>query len=307
MDLKQLRTFMHVTELGSLTLAAQRLHIAQPALSRQIRQLEEELGVMLFDRDGRGMQLSKAGTLLRDRIAPLLREFERTRAEITGLASRTGGHITVGMPPTLSEACGAALISHHIRNHPEISLSIVTGLSGHLFDWLLRNELDVAFLYDPPSVETLAIEPLGTEELWLVGTNRAGFPHEETVPFSTLASLPLVLPGTKHGLRRMLEASAQAKGAQLDVRVEVDSHRVQLELVCTEEFYTVMPDMLVQFGYEPGRFSRWRVVDPTPRRDLVLAAATTAPASQVRRDFIASATDFLRRHRRQAGIEAKRL
>lgn len=302
MDFKQLRTFMHVTELGSLTLAAERLHIAQPALSRQIRQLEAELGILLFDRDGRGMQLSRAGVLLRDRIAPLLGEFEKTRAELAALAGRRGGHVAVGMPPTLSEACGAALISHHLRAHPDVSLSIVTGLSGHLFDWLQRGELDAAFMYDPPSAGTLAIEPLGTEELWLVGAACAPLPYDGTVPFSVLAGLPLVLPGSRHGLRRMLEASAQGKGTTLDVRVEVDSHRVQLALVDTEKFYTVMPDMLAQFGYEPGRFRHWRVVDPTPRRDLVLAAAATAPASQVRRDFIASAAAFLRRHRAEAPL-----
>ena len=109
-NLKQLRTFLHVAELGKLSLASDRLGTAQPALSRQISMLEHELGVRLFDRHGRGMSTTGAGERLRERASFLIRYLEETRSEIQSSAETVRGRVVVGMPATLAEVVAAELV-----------------------------------------------------------------------------------------------------------------------------------------------------------------------------------------------------
>ena len=285
MDLKRLRTVMKVADFGSVTLAAERLHIAQPALSRHIRMLEAELGVRLFDRDGRGMTLTPAGERLYGRIGGLFRDLEDMRAEVSGLAEEAQGRIVVGMPPTCSEVFGSSLVRRFLVDYPKIALCIVTGLSGHLFDWLQRGEIDAAFMYGPPLSESTVAERLGTEQLALVGSPEGTLPPAGTVDFATLTDLPLVLPGQRHGLRRMLEAAAYAIGRPLNVRVETDSLRIQLDLVMHEPFFTIIARKAILPELRRGAIAAWDVTNPALKRDLVFAVPAGRPVTSPMRIF----------------------
>ena len=108
MDIRQLRTFVHVAELGSFSKAADRLHIAQPALSRQIRLLESELKAALFIRHGRGVRLTDAGTLFLDRASGILRQIEQARADVAAEAGDVSGEVSIGVPPSV----GIVLTGH---------------------------------------------------------------------------------------------------------------------------------------------------------------------------------------------------
>ena len=285
MDLKRLRTFQQVADLGSVTLASERLHIAQPALSRQIRSLENELGMALFDRDGRGMNLTAAGERLYSRIVPLFREFEEVRAEMSGFADEVRGRIVVGIPPTCNEVFGSALVRGFLHSHPNVALCIVTGLSGHLFDWLLRGEIDAALLYGPPPSESVLMEPLATEQLALVGPPDGELAASGAVDFSAVAGLPMVLPAQKHGLRRMLEAAAYALGRPLNVRVETDSLRIQLDLVMQERLYTIISRKAVRREMAAGAVAAWNVANPVLQRDLVFGVPADRAISPALRLF----------------------
>src|SRR3546814_19561694 len=110
MDLRQLRTFLHVAELGSLGRAAERLRVAQPALGRQIRLLEEELGVPLFTRHGRGMAPTPAGRILLDRASALLRLVADTRAEVSAERDAVKGTVSLGVPPNVGAVLAGGLV-----------------------------------------------------------------------------------------------------------------------------------------------------------------------------------------------------
>ncbi len=298
MDLKRLRTVMKVADFGSVTLAAERLHIAQPALSRHIRLLEAELGVRLFDRDGRGMTLTPAGERLYGRIGALFRDLEDMRAEVSSSAEEAQGRIVVGMPPTCSEVFGSSLVRRFLVEYPKIALCVVTGLSGHLYDWLQRGEIDAAFLYGPPLGGSTVAERLGTERLTLAGSPAGALPPAETVDFATVTQLPLVLPGQRHGLRLMLEAAAYAIGRPLNVRVETDSLRIQLDLVTREPFFTVIARKAVLPELRRGTIAAWDIANPTLSRDLVFAIPAGRPVTSAMRIFretvrLAITTDYL--------------
>jgi LysR family nitrogen assimilation transcriptional regulator len=285
MDLKRLRTFLQVADLGSVTLASERLHIAQPALSRQIRLLEEELGITLFDRDGRGMSLTPAGTRLYSRIVPLFRELEEAKAEVSGIADEVGGRIVVGIPPTCNEIFGSVLVRRFLADYPSVALCIVTGLSGHLFDWLQRGEVDAALMYGPPPSESILTEPLATERLALVGSPSREPAPTGTIDFATVAGLPLVLPAQKHGLRRMLEAAAYAQGLPLNVRVETDSLRIQLDLVMHEPLFTIISRKAVRRELAVNTVAAWDILEPIVTRDLVFAMPADRAISGALRTF----------------------
>lgn len=285
MDLRKLRTFMQVTELGSLTVAAERLHIAQPALSRQIRLLEEEFGAPLFDRNGRGMALTEMGSLLYGRIGPLLRQLEEVRAEVADRKTRVEGRVVIGMPPSCSEAFGCVLVQRFTRHYPEASLAVIAGLSGHLFEWLQRQEIDGAFLYEAPHTENFAITSLATEALCLIGRADAARWEGDTVDFAVAATQKLVLTGRKHGLRLLLESAAQALGHKLDVRVEIDALRLQLDLVTAAPLFTITAASAVRSGPDPGRLRAWTIASPALVRNLVFATPSGVKLSPALRAF----------------------
>jgi LysR family nitrogen assimilation transcriptional regulator len=120
MDLRQLRTFRSVAELGSLSKASDRLRVAQPALSRQIKLLEHELRVELFTRNGRGMVLTSAGQLLLDRTTGLVRQIEQVRDDLQSAGGRPSGRVVLGLVPTVSCVLSARFGRRVIETLPDL-------------------------------------------------------------------------------------------------------------------------------------------------------------------------------------------
>ena len=149
MDIRQLRTFSCVAELGSLSKASDTLRVAQPALSRQIKLLEHELRAELFTRNGRGMVLTDAGRLLLARTAGIVRQIDQVRDEIQSAGGPPSGRVVLGLVPTVSCVISARLARRTVDTYPGISLCIVESYSGHLTEWLHRGEMDLALIYGP--------------------------------------------------------------------------------------------------------------------------------------------------------------
>ena len=184
MELKELRNFMQVARAGSVSRAAEELRLAQPALSRQIKKLEHELGVSLFTRHGRGVRLSAAGSLLLERAEAIAHLVHQTREEIKDDRSPQRGRITLGVPP----AAGRILIPHFAERFqkawPQTTLHMREGVASSLQEWLVEKRLDIAMLHNPPHLETLDISPLLTERMWVIGPPaRHGKSHRPRASF----------------------------------------------------------------------------------------------------------------------------
>ncbi len=168
-ELKELRNFMHVARAGSVSRAAEELRLAQPALSRQIKKLEHELGVSLFARHGRGVRLSAAGSLLLERAEAIAHLVHQTCEEIKDDRSPRGGRIALGVPP----AAGRILIPHFAARFqetwPQATLHMREGVASSLQEWLVEKRIDIAMLHNPPHLEALDISPLLTERMWVIG------------------------------------------------------------------------------------------------------------------------------------------
>ena len=305
MDLKQLKTFIRVAETGSLSKASDRLRLAQPALSRHIKMLEQAVGVPLFVRSGRGMLLTDAGQRLLSRVAGLVYQLESSLDEVRSSGAKPSGTVAFGMMPTVSYLLAARLMRRVAEELPAVSLRVVDGYAGHLIDWLQRGEIDATFLYGPASDFHARTTSLAFEELVLVGptgafsddvasrlveenaTNqypsadsrlrmigtrsRASVARADSISAKMLAGLDLVLPSRPHGLRAVAEAAARKAGVELKVRFEADSFHVLKELVEIGLGLTLLPRSAIHREETDGRLQAICIRNPKIMREIVLA------------------------------------
>ncbi|MBP0446946.1 LysR family transcriptional regulator [Roseomonas sp. SSH11] len=270
MDIRQLRSFIEVAETGSLSRASDRLRLVQPALSRHIRMLEEQVGAPLFTRHGRGMRLTDAGQALLDRVAGPLRQIERSLEEVRGLLGKVAGHVALGLMPTTSHVLSGRIVRRVAAELPEVSLRVVEGYAGHLVEWLRRGELDATLLYGPAGGLNLPVETLLHDDLALIGPAGA-LDGGASVAMRDLASLEMVLPSRPHGLRHLIESAAAEAAVSLRIRFEADSFRVLKDIVATGLGYTVLPPSSIAPDEMGHRFSMAPLRDPTPCREILLA------------------------------------
>ncbi len=303
MEITQLRTIIHVAELGSLSKAAERLHIAQPALSRQVRLLEEELGSRLFDRHGRGMVVTEAGQAVLRHAQRIMGELEEIRAAVAGEDAPLRGHVSIGMPPTVADILTEPLVSAFRKRHPEATIRIVSAYSGYLLDWLHRSDVDVAILYERQPARTLRSSPLLEEMLHLIapaGGAVMGAELSDTRPifFDQLVDLPLLLPSRGHGLRNIVEDCARHRNIELKVTVEADSYASLKSLVAQGHGFTILPLAPIHEEIRVGRLVTAPIVEPVPIRRLMLSYPSDRPtprlATYAAQVLSATAHDLLR-------------
>ena len=283
MDIAQLRTLIHVAELGSLSKAADRLHIAQPALSRQIRLLEAELGVRLFDRHGRGMIITEHGRDVLRHALRIMAELDEIRAAVLEGDAPLHGHVSIGMPPTVSDILSEPLVSAFRDTHPNATLRIVSAYTGYLIDWMHRGEIDAAIVYDPKTARTLRIQPLLEETMFLIGPRGSGLSRDASVRVAELEGKHLLLPSTGHGLRMLVERYAHEAGVALDIKVEADSYGTLKTLVESGHGMTVLPLAPIHGELSEGRLCAAPLVDPVPVRRLVMSYPTDRPVPRLAR------------------------
>ncbi|RXG99345.1 LysR family transcriptional regulator [Bradyrhizobium zhanjiangense] len=225
MNIKQLRFFLQIAELGSVTRAATLLHIAQPALSRHIRQLEEELGVALFQRSDRGVALTSAGMLLRDRAVGLLQHVDRVRQEVRDDFNEPSGEVTVAMPPSMLELVTMPSIARYRERHPGVLLRVIEGISGVLNAWSMvqLGKADLAVVTNVEPLATLESTVFLQEPLCLIGPRSARLDPAAPVALDDVATKLLIVPGRPNSLRLILETAMAERKFPLDIAFEGNS------------------------------------------------------------------------------------
>lgn len=243
MNLRQLQYFVEVSEAQSVTKAAARLNLAQPALTRHIQTLQRELGVQLFVRSGRGIVLTKAGELFRDHVKRVLRDLDRAQSDVQALARCPGGHIDIGLPNSTSLALTRLLVQRAQQLLPGVTLRIIDGWTGFIVEWLLSGRLDLGVIYDhAQKTNLLQVEPLATERQFLIcAPNDLIARWSGEIPLALVAELPLVLPSRDHGLRLAFEQQMHAVGLEPRVELEVESPIGMKQFVEAGGMYTILP------------------------------------------------------------------
>lgn len=284
MDLRQLRYFIGILEHGSLTRAAEALHVAQPALSQNLKRLEEDLGSRLVLRTSRGVVPTETGARLAERARALLAQADALRQDIRGAESAPAGPVTIGIPTSLGALLSVPLALAVRRKHPQIRLRVVEGLSGHTVEWLRAGEVDVALVFGVSQMPGLTTRLVATEDLHLVAPANdpllARLRDERgdgAVPFAALSGLPLVLPGRPHGVREEVEAVARRRGARLDVVLEMDALDNIKALVAAGAGYTVLSERIARSGVGHTTLDTAPIAEPAITRTIHLAHMADRP------------------------------
>jgi len=289
---RRLRYFLCVAERGSLTRAAEELHIAQPALSQHIRALEEELGVKLLQRTSRGVLLTEAGSRLVDEGRQLLATLDASLKRVRQSRGAPAGEVVIGVGQTIGSLLMVPLIEQARQLYPGIRIQVREMLSGLLPELVRAGGVDFAISYNTPSGYGIAATPLLTEDLCLVGQRRLAkkyFPGFTggSLRLSQLDRVPLFLSRRGHMLRELVERAATAKAVTLHLSAEVDSLYIMKELALGGTGFTILSR--ANFGRELEHHDVFmaRIVSPRLEREVCLVrregSAMSPAAAQIAR------------------------
>jgi LysR family transcriptional regulator, nitrogen assimilation regulatory protein len=282
MDLKQLEYFVRVAELGSFTRAAVALNVAQPALSRQVRQLEVELRQNLLIRNGRGAAPTEAGKLLLEHGRGILHQVERAREELGRVRGALAGRVAIGLPPSVAKAMAVPVIREFRQRMPDATLSISEGLSVGMHEALATGRLDIALLYNASPAPDIELTPLLEEPLFLV-QHRTGKPaapaRAKPVPLREVAGLPLVIPSRPNAIRMLVETEMANLGCRPQVALEIDGVGAILDLVEDGAGSAVLSRNAVATSARPQAFSLRPISSPNLRSKLSTAMSSQRPAT----------------------------
>lgn len=309
MEIRQLRYFMTVAELKSFSRASSVAHIAQPALSRQIRKLEAELGVALFDRDGRGVALNHTGQEFYRRISVLMQDLCQVKADVQASRKVPLGEVTLAVPQQLGSRFIANVVTKFRAQYSSASLKVVDGWSSQICEWLEFGRVDVGIVCDPKERGELRSQQVFLEELYLVGAVGDPLVSQKDCPFDRIAGLPLIMPDRPSRLRDRVEAEALKRDMHITVEVELDSIGAIKELVRSGNGYSIMSRTAVSQEIERGELAAARIVQPFISRPVVIAVSPKARLSLLSEKLIELLNSELEAHMRDTrwrGADADR-
>lgn len=278
MDLRQLKYFVQITESGNFSRAAEMLRIAQPSLSQQVKNLEDELGVELLRRHARGVTPTEMGQQLYDHARRILEEVERVKDVVRSQSVNPSGRVAVGLPTSACRGLSIPLITAMAERQPNITLRVVEAMTGYLDEFLQVGRLDVALLYDRRAFETVAWTELMVEELMLFVPPGHALAASGGVTLRALFEHPIVLPGAPNVLRTVIEQVA-ARHDITPVAMDCDSLPAIAQLVQQGRALAVMPHFAFVEEMRRGEMVAVPILDPTPswRLSVVVSPRTMNP------------------------------
>lgn len=272
MKLHHLSYFVAVAQHGSFSKAARTIRVAQPALSLHISHLESELGVQLFVRHSKGVQLTSDG----EQLIRHAHEINTRVAQISDLfrtgADNPAGVVRLGIPLTTSPVLATPLLQAVQDRYPDVSLHLVEVLSGYLVDMLVSGRIDLAVLYNETDIGKFNTRSLSQEDLYLVGGPQAKLPPGGEIGFRDLKKYPLTLTTPAHGIRQLVNRIALDLDISLRVDLEIDSAPHILERVSRGLGFTIAPQSILKSDWKNSIVSMRRIVDPNLRLRTVIAA-----------------------------------
>lgn len=297
-ELKQLRFFVRVVDIGSITRAAHALHIAQPALSKQLAELEHAVGVPLLVRNPRGIVPTAQGRVLYVAVQRILRDLDAIVDEVAGMGQAPVGTVRLGCLETIARFVAYPLTLAILQRHPGVKLVIVTGQGRDLYRRLLAGDLDLAFLSPDDEVTGVQTRSLVEEEIFVAAASTlAGFDSREgpaasgdDISLGTLQRLPFVLPSkSTYSIWYVLKHAFGTRPFEPAAVMEADSLALAKRLVLDGHGCGLLPWSGIQDEVDAGTMVArrvaqtplWRRINLCRRLDLNATAACDAVADEV--------------------------
>ncbi|MVO98527.1 LysR substrate-binding domain-containing protein [Paenibacillus lutrae] len=268
MELRQLQYFVKVARKQHMTQAAEELHVAQSAVSRQIRQLEEELGVQLFVQKGRNLQLTSAGRLFLSRAEDILNDLDRAVIEIQEFLDPEAGEIRVGFPHSVSMSILPSFISCFRQDHPNVKFRLRQGTYTSLIRDVMDGVIDLAIVSPcPESHEHVKGEVMLTEELFAVLPPSHPLAESVSIRLEQLREEPFVLFGEQYSLRPIVMNACQQAGFVPKIEFEGDETDTIRGLVAAGMGVSLLPELALRYStlIEPAVV---KIMDPKVTRTV---------------------------------------
>src|SRR5918999_1564133 len=283
MPLQQLRSSLAAAEHGSFSAAAEELLMAQPSLSDQIRRLEAELGVALFARAGRRLELTEAGRMLRPHAERTIADAEEAVESVKEVRTLTGGTASFGTFGSAHHYLLGGLVQDFRRRYPDVRVRVVGQNSAEVADAVREGRLEAGLIAPPIDDRGLEVRPSISEENHYVSASELAEPKT----IEEIAAAPLILYDARWGavdpLRRQLDERAQRAGVRIEPQIEVEYMTAALDLAARRLGDTIAsPSVLVTRGFsrrlssvslDPPLYDTYAFVT---RRNAHLSPATRA-------------------------------
>ena len=271
MDIRQLRYLVALADERHFTRAAAREHIAQPALSQQIKRLEDELGLTLVERSTRQVTITDAGELLVARSRRILAEAEAARAELESLKGVESGRVTVGAMHTMGPIDVSLVLAIFHERHPAVELTVREQSSEELASMLRDDELDLAFLSVTERVESegLGLHQLVSEELVAVLPTDHRYARRRRLPMAELEDEEFIAFREGARLRELLESAGRHAGFEPNIKLESNESGRIRRLVARGMGVAILP---CSDAIAPGaEVAVVALIEPSLSRDITLA------------------------------------
>jgi LysR family nitrogen assimilation transcriptional regulator len=269
--LRQLHYLVAVADAGSFSAGADQTHVAQPALSRQLAQLEAQVGLRLLNRSRKGVVLTEGGIRLYNLARSMLERLGSVQLELRASEKRPAGVVTVALPPSVASMLAPRVLRELESRYPEVVLRIEDGLSLENGRSLEAALLDFGIVPTADELVDVEYEPLVRESLLLVERRNASRRAPATVTFSQVARRNLVLPPRSFHTRRVIDEFAHASHLTLNIAYEQRSVTTIMSLVRDGLGATITNSPAVEQFWPPGTVSARRIVQPEMTRTMSLA------------------------------------
>jgi DNA-binding transcriptional LysR family regulator len=289
MDFRQIHYFISLYEEGTVTRAALRLNIVQPALSMQIAKLEDEIGQQLFERTKQGMVPTAAARQMYRLFLPIMRDFSNAFAQMQSSDGAIRGHVNIGLIASITEGVLVDTLEDFSKKYPEVGVKVADGYTSTLIDAVSGGQLDAAIVNKPRRPLALDVEHIVDEEMVLVTSAafETSVPHSLTLRDLSSLDLALVLPTRGHGLRSNIDSFAESAGIELTPKFEIDSLVASVNLVERSQVTSIVPRLAVHRQLSAGTLRAHAITSPRLVRRVVSVSHPRRPLNPATKLFIA--------------------
>lgn len=281
MELRHLRYFIAVAETKNLSHAVDRLHIAQPALSQSIKALENELGVLLFSRSRKGMELTDVGGVFLNHAYAVVRQADKARQSVLDAVENPHGSVSLGAPASASKVIIEPLYRLLTERYPNLHINHEEGLQGNLRAAFDMGLYDLMIETDASDSDDVTLQSLIDEDIFLVSAARKGgtknLGAEPHIAFKDLAKHPIFTLSTRHGMGRAIDKHARAQNVSLQLLQSQFALQPTLQIVMQGRANVVLPWSAIYDLVDKDLIQAQRIVEPAITRSVGIITANTQP------------------------------
>ena len=272
MNFRRLKYFVKIVDIGSLTQAAEVLHIAQQALSQQVATLEGELDQQLLIRTKRGVTPTEAGKVLYTHARTILRQCEQAQLAVNNVGQTLSGSVSIGLAPGTAASSITMPLLQAVRNElPDVLVYLHENSGTVLNDKLLNNQLDMAVLYDRAPLAGIVSQPLLKEDLYLVGTSNC---PGQSVDLTAVAEMNLFLPRDYSAVRARVDEAFSLRRLTAKIIGEIESISTLTAAIASGMGVTVLPESAARSLCNAA--NGWMARITTPSMSLPLSLNVSA-------------------------------